>query len=115
MKGYKAFNSDMTCRGFQYEIGRRYKTDNEISICSHGFHFCKNIIDCLDYYSIHDSVFCEVESYGKTITDGNKTVASDIKIIRGITLNELNSLFIESLFKNNSKNNNTSVIFSTVG
>lgn len=27
MKAYKGFNKDMTCRGFQYEIGKAYETD----------------------------------------------------------------------------------------
>lgn len=27
MKAYKGFNPDMTCRGFQYEEGKTYETD----------------------------------------------------------------------------------------
>ena len=30
MKGYKAFESDMTCRGFQYEVGKTYEMDRKV-------------------------------------------------------------------------------------
>lgn len=36
MKAYKGFNKDMTCRGFQYEIGKTYETD-EADLCNSGF------------------------------------------------------------------------------
>ena len=26
MKGYKVFNKDWTCRGFQYEVGKKWTT-----------------------------------------------------------------------------------------
>ena len=29
MKTYKGFNSDMTFRGFQYELGKEYKHDGK--------------------------------------------------------------------------------------
>ena len=46
---YKGMNSDMTCKGFQYEIGKTYKTD-KAELCECGFHACLNPIDVLDYY-----------------------------------------------------------------
>ena len=49
---YKGMNSDMTCKGFQYEIGKSYKTD-KAELCECGFHACLNPIDVLDYYPKH--------------------------------------------------------------
>lgn len=45
MRGYKAFNKDMTCKGFQYEIGHTYEFDGEPIPCKQGFHFCKSIAE----------------------------------------------------------------------
>ena len=38
MIGYKGFDKDMKCRGFQYEVGKEYKED-KAEICESGFHF----------------------------------------------------------------------------
>ena len=46
---YKGMKSDMSCKGFQYEIGRSYKTD-KVELCECGFHACLNPIDVLYYY-----------------------------------------------------------------
>ena len=46
---YKGMNSDMTCKGFQYEIGKSYKTD-KAELGNYGFHACLNPLDVLDYY-----------------------------------------------------------------
>ena len=46
---YKGMNSDMTCKGFHYEIGETYKTD-KAELCEWGFHACLNPIDVLEYY-----------------------------------------------------------------
>jgi hypothetical protein len=51
MIGYKAFDSNLMCKGFQYEIGKTYEFDGDIELCSAGFHFCENITDCFYYYS----------------------------------------------------------------
>ena len=47
---YKGMNSDMTCKGFQYEIGKTYKTD-KAELCNCGFHACLKPKDVLYYYS----------------------------------------------------------------
>ena len=60
MKAYKAFNKDMTCRGFQFEEGKEYQED-KAELCKSGFHACLNPLDCWNYYDIFDSEIHEVE------------------------------------------------------
>lgn len=36
IKGFKGFNSDMTCRDFKYEEGKDYEEQGDISACSNG-------------------------------------------------------------------------------
>ena len=81
MKGYKAFDKDMKCRGFQYEVGKEYG-EPEAEICEKGFHFCENPLDVLSYYDLCESTFAEVEATGKTVGhDGNsKHATTKIKI-----------------------------------
>ena len=42
MIGYKMMEFDMTCRGFQYEIGKEYTLEGILEICENGFHFYQN-------------------------------------------------------------------------
>ena len=81
VKAYKGFNKDMTCRGFKYEEGKKYETENA-SLCNEGFHACLNPLDCFRYYSPGDgSVYHEVEidDNGER-GDDSKIVGSEIKI-----------------------------------
>lgn len=49
-KAYKAFNVDMTCRGFQYEEGKTFKINGKPELCMCGFHACLNLMDVFNYY-----------------------------------------------------------------
>ena len=60
MKYYKGFNEDLTCRGFQYEIGKEY-TEEKADLCNSGFHACEYPLDVFGYYDPANSRFCEVE------------------------------------------------------
>ena len=80
-KAVKGFNKDMTCRGFQYQEGKEYETENA-SLCNEGFHAWLNPLDCFKYYFPGDgSVYHEVEidDNGER-GDDNKIVGSKIKI-----------------------------------
>lgn len=90
IKGYKVFNPDWTCRGFQYEVGNTYKHDGDIRMCGEGFHFCHNIADCFNYYAFNsDNKVAEIEAIGLVKTKGDKSVTNEIKIIRELTWHEV--------------------------
>ena len=90
IKGYKVFNSDWTCRGFQYKVGETFKHNGNIEMCGSGFHFCQNASDCFNYYSFDSkNKVAEVLAIGNVETIGNKSVTDEIIIIREITWNEL--------------------------
>ena len=81
---YKGFNKDLTCRGFQYEIGKEYE-EKEVSVCISGFHACENPFDVLDFYSdILNNRYCKVEQYGTIKKDDKKQASSKIKVVAEI-------------------------------
>ena len=81
---YKGFNEDLTCRGFQYEIGKEYE-EKEVSICESGFHACENPFDVLGYYGdVLDNRFCKVEQSGTIKKDDKKQASSKIKVVAEI-------------------------------
>ena len=81
IKAYKGFNRDLTCRGFQYEVGKEYEHHGKVEPCESGFHACENPFDVIGYYGdITDNRYCEVEQGGEIKQAGDKTVSSKIKI-----------------------------------
>ena len=81
---YKGFNKDLTCRGFQYEIGKEYE-EKEVSVCESGFHACENPFDVLGYYGdVLDNRFCKVEQSGTIKKDDKKQASSKIKVVAEI-------------------------------
>lgn len=90
IKGYKVFDPDWSCRGFQYEVGKTFKHGGSIKMCSEGFHFCRNISDCFNYYNFDsDNKVAEVEAIGNVETRGNKSVTDEIVIVRELTWYEV--------------------------
>ena len=87
-KCIKGFNSDMTCKGFQYEPGKTYSIpEDELSICNRGFHAIDEDecpLAVFDYYppSIDGkpSRYYTVEIGGRTLKDKEKICGSEIKV-----------------------------------
>ena len=51
IEGYKIFNRDMTCRGFQFKPGMNELGNGDpLVLCENGFHFCKYPSGVLLYY-----------------------------------------------------------------
>ena len=92
MKGFKVFNSDWTCRGFQFEVGKTFTEDVTPVCCDRGFHFCTKAADCFKYYDFNpDNKVAEVEALGDidTNNDDSKCSTNKIHIIREITWQEV--------------------------
>ena len=87
--GYKGFEPNMTCQGFQYGVGQTYEHDGNIGLCESGFHFCRKMADVLNYYNGSDCRYAVVEALGKVINGGNKSVTDRIRIVRELTKAEV--------------------------
>ena len=92
VKGYKVFNPDWTCRGFQFEVGKTFEEDVIPSCCNRGFHFCTKASDCFSYYDFRsENKVAEVVALGDvdTSTKDTKCCTNKIQIVREITWQEL--------------------------
>ena len=92
IRGYKVFNSDWTCRGFQYEVGKIFEEDVTPSCCDQGFHFCLKASDCFNYYKFcSDNKVAEVIALGDVdyADDNTKCCTNKIHIIREIPWDEV--------------------------
>ena len=109
VEGYKGFNKHLSCRGYQFEEGKTFKHDGDISICNSGFHFCENPIDIFSYYSPDDSVFHIVSGHGKTLKhdEDSKIVCSEITIGASISLHDFIADGIKFFFNRKYSSNNT--------
>ena len=85
VKGYKAFNKGMICRGKQYEENATYE-ENGNEICEAGvMHFCENPFDVLNYYPLVDengdiSDFAGVEAVGDIYKREDKIATNKLHI-----------------------------------
>ena len=90
IKAYKAFDKDLSCRGFKYKVGKEYEETGDIKACEKGFHACPYPLDVFGYYAPVGSRFCEVEQSGKIDdSESDKVCSSKIRIgaeldIRGL-------------------------------
>ena len=110
VKGFKGTEKDMSCKGYQYELGKQFDLDEGIEpdICHTGFHFCKNLENVFRYYDIGDGHrFFEVEALVKKsdlnpeqrknnagyllphINNNDKYAAKSIRFIRELTIDEV--------------------------
>jgi hypothetical protein len=91
---YKGFDKDLKCRGFQYEIGKTYKLEEneEPALCLNGFHYCTSPAQLLAFYPPYKgSRYCLVKPGGITrrSEDGDKLVCSEITILEEMSFKEL--------------------------
>ena len=90
IRAYKAFDKNLQCRGFQFEVGQTYEHDGQVKACESGFHACENPLDVWRYYPL-DSRYAVVELGGDvSCHDGDsKIAAARIKINAEIALPQI--------------------------
>ena len=103
---YKGFNTDLTCRGFQYVEGETYTQGTPAVLCGTGFHATLQPIDVLRYYPPASSTYHMVELEdvaGPDKDDDSKVAGRTIKIGAKLDLTGLIKAQVEFVFKNAKK------------
>ena len=106
IKGYKAFNVDLTNRyGSSFEVGKEYSVDGNAVFGNHGngFHFCERLEDTLRYF---DAMNGEV-SFAEVVGSGNMVeysdefygyydmyAATELKVLRILKREEIIKMFL---------------------
>lgn len=87
--GYKGFNSELKCRGTQFEIGKEYSkpiSKLPLKTCTaDGFHYCTEFEKVFNYYSYHSKPinrFCKIEVLGEHTAESDKSVTNHFKIVK---------------------------------
>lgn len=119
---YKGFESDLTCRGFQYEIGKTYTMEGEPKLCERGFHCCLKLSDVFAFYSpmvyehsvknrkhivrsmLTENRYCLVEVLGdidnscfEDMRFSTKIATNEIKIVKELTANDVITILEDEL------------------
>ncbi len=88
--GYKVTDKDMKCRDVQFTMNKKHSVKGDIVICSNGFHFCKELKDCFNYYTFtpENRVFL-VEGQGDFDFNGDKVAVRDIKFVKELNWHDV--------------------------
>ncbi|MGQ6411324.1 DUF7666 domain-containing protein [Serratia sp. IR-2025] len=95
---YKGFNQDLTCRGFQFEMGKTFEHKGKVEACSGGFHSCEYPLDCFSYYPPAESRYAETIATGEVSREdgGDSKIASaTITIKAEISMHQMVTRAIE--------------------
>ncbi|MEA8444418.1 DUF7666 domain-containing protein [Pseudomonas aeruginosa] len=81
MTAYKGFKQDLTCRGYQFEIGGTYKHEGEVEACASGFHSCEYPLDVFGYYAPGESRFAIVKASGQLSRHGDDSKIASATLV----------------------------------
>ena len=118
MIGYKGFDKDFCCRGFQFKVGETYHFDGEIEMCKCGFHFCDTPLAVWDFYPPVNNRFALVEATGNIISDEevpHKFCTNTLYIIKELSVDELIKIAEEKYVKNQKANTGNCSVATNTG
>ena len=116
IKGYKGFDKDLKCRGYQYEIGKTHEMDESVELCERGFHAVpaeNSPLDVFGFYAPADdngipNRFCEVEASGTIKKSDDKIAASKLKVVAEIGIVGIVKAHVEWVLARVKKDNKKS-------
>ena len=85
--GYKAFNNDLSCRDYQYYTDKTHTFNGNVSMCESGFHFCRKLVDVLNFYNFikhPDYRVFKVKSTGTILHYKDKSVTNNLILLEEI-------------------------------
>ncbi|MFT4465015.1 MAG: hypothetical protein ACMX3H_10395 [Sodalis sp. (in: enterobacteria)] len=102
---YKGFNADLTCRDYQFEIGKTYQHEGAVEVCGSGFHACEYPLDVFAYYEPANHRFAEVEVSGDIAheAEGDKLASSTITIRKELSLHQMVDRAVEWIMNKTDK------------
>jgi hypothetical protein len=106
VKCYKVTDSEMKCRGYQFELGKVY-SEPKVEACVSGFHACVKLNDCFSCYDFNPNnrVF-ECTVWGKVDdSKGDKIAAQHIQFQKELSWHEV--LELVNTGKHNTGRDNT--------
>jgi hypothetical protein len=110
IKGYKGFDKDFKCQGFQFEQGKEYHHDGEVKACQSGFHLCENPLDVWNYYPLNNgNRYADVEGLGELDhhDEDSKVACENIKIGAEISLKGMIEGAIKFIFEKTKSSKKT--------
>lgn len=99
MKGYKGFDQNLRCRGFQYKVGETVEEDLFPHCGRMGLHFCEGLRSVFIYYGpARLSRYAEVEAVGTIDSNWEDDLhsTSRLKVKKEIELEEFYRLFCKN-------------------
>ncbi|MFA5359313.1 MAG: hypothetical protein WC310_05890, partial [Patescibacteria group bacterium] len=82
----------MTCKGYQFTVGKTYEHEGTVKLCSSGFHFCEHPLDVFGHYAPSESVYAEIEAENvsdKKESNDTKRVCGKITIVKMLSMLEM--------------------------
>ena len=117
MKGFKGFDKDLKCRGFQYAIGETTTHDGTVSLCNRGLHFCESPLDTFTFYKPGASRYAEVEADGvsDSTEKDSKRVAKSLHVKAELKIPALVKAAVEFAFQKVKPSEGNSAHSATTG
>ena len=117
MKGFKGFDKDLKCRGFQYAIGETTTHDGTVSLCNRGLHFCESPLDTFTFYKPESSRYAEVEADGvsDSTEKDSKRVAKSLHVKAELKIPALVKAAVEFVFQKVKPSEGNSAHSATTG
>ena len=82
--GYKFLTAEMESKNGdcgKWVLGEWKRHEGPLEMCHSGFHYCKEPLDAFEYVAYGD-ILTVVEARGDEITEGDKTVAREMRVVK---------------------------------